>query len=182
MGIVLISHIGTRVLMPDFSIAFLQNEGVRAITTTEHFTDLVGSIHLNVCGRGRGSITATIDLIDAGSTTTVDNDLSPLSRILVVGRYRCFCSRNSTGSHWCIRGQVSTAINCLHIISAGSSMISNRIFIVDGVMFRISILRSEHMYSYSTLRRTIQIITTEYTCDNSSLFSVFNTAATINSL
>ena len=100
-----ISHIGTRILIP-LAVFFID---IFTVTTTKCLMDFVGSINSNHICRSRSSITATINLLDAGHITTINDDLRILVRIC-----------------WLIHGQVTTAIdskNIVFLISNGFDVI-----------------------------------------------------------
>ena len=108
MVIVIISHIGTRVLVV---LAIGVQVVVLTVTATEQLVNLVTTVHGGMAGRYLSSITAAIDLLDAGHRATVDNHLRFFLRTLIV-------ALRTVGfvSVWLVGRQVAAAIDCHHII------------------------------------------------------------------
>ena len=75
VGKVLITHVGTRILIPHRICTFLNRIVILTVTATKHLVYLVGCINIKVGSRYWGRITAAIHLSDACQGTTVDNHL-----------------------------------------------------------------------------------------------------------
>ena len=127
-----VSHIGTKVLVPLTTHLIV----ILTVTASECLMDFVGSIDSDKVGRSRGSITATIHLLDTGQSTTVNDDFC----ILV-----CICRF--------IHSQVTTTIDSKYVIllvSYGIDVI--RKFIILNILyllsFSIAILKGQaHTYT-----------------------------------
>ena len=91
-----VTDISTRVLIPLIIKLII----IFTITTTEEFTNDIARLHGHICGRYRSSITTAIYLLDAGSTTTFNDNLCILL-LRVVG---------------VVNSQVTTAIDSFYII------------------------------------------------------------------
>ena len=73
--VVKVTHVCTRILIPDISTTFIQRVVIIAVTASECLVDLVCTIDLHKSGWYRSSITTAIHLSDARQFTTVDNYL-----------------------------------------------------------------------------------------------------------
>ena len=108
MEIVVISHVGTWVLIP-FAVGELVF--VLTVTTAEQLVNLVSTIDGSMAGRHLSSIAAAIDLLDTGQLAAVDDDLG-----LFFGLLEVAFSAVSFGTVWLEGSQIAAAIDGHHII------------------------------------------------------------------
>ena len=72
VGVVLVAHVGARVLVP---LAVAELVVVIAVAAAEELVYLIASVDVELGGRRRGSVAVAIHLLDAGHLTTVDDYL-----------------------------------------------------------------------------------------------------------
>ena len=108
VAVVIISHVGTRVLIPYSIITFLDRIVVLTVTTTECLVYLVGCIDGEVGSWYGSSVATTIHLPDTGQGTTVDNHFRSCRCLESWVRRISIC--------WIVFSKVATAIDCNHVV------------------------------------------------------------------
>ena len=129
------THIGSRVR----TVCAIDVYRSCTITTTEHLAYLVGFIDNDIGCRRRGCITTTIDLLDTGKVTAVDDHFG-IGLCLSFFNSRCRIS-------WLVGCHIPTSINCGYIIG--------RICLTCRLGMRVIIPKSlKHVYLYFATGRT----------------------------
>ena len=123
------------------------------VTTTEQLVDDIGTFNGNLRGRHGSSITTTIDVLDAGGITTLNQHFGKCIFLIFFGNRRCLGG--------VVVSLVTTAIDGIDVVGGTVSQRCRTVTLIS-VLHGIGIHRPLHMYFHMTLRRSVQVVTTEY--------------------